>query len=745
MTSRNNWLPKPFVFTPFLRRFTDEKSRDIAETRELLANVAARHRACIWSGKDSIQYLTETVMEGLAVEPPRETRRSCYNFAKALFELEKPIFQTVSDVDVAKLSLQELVDLRRFLRSQEHFLDHAEDAIDTLVGRVQGIIEAINSELPGLDAPSPFTVPLVHLMPNPGWLVERIVGTTSVEDVEKFGLFAEVGSVIDDNINAAYKINPDSPPKRKLPSISDKTEDEDWGPQEVTDKFLKNTPFHDLLMAPLPLKFDLETRFSHVHVVGGSGAGKTQLLQNLILNDLQAEDPPTLIVVDSQGDLINKLSRLDLFRPGSGALAGKLTLISPRDIDHPPAINIFDVRRDRLSGYAPAMREQVVAGVIQTFDYLFTGLLGADLTAKQSVLFRFVARLMLALPETMGRNATILDMMNLMDDPAPYREAIISLPPIQRSFFERDFQATSFRQTKEQIRYRLQAILENPTLERLFTSERTKIDFFTEMNEGRVILIDTAKDFLKGSSAHFGRIFISLVLQAALERASIPESKRKPTFLIVDEAADYFDDNIDDLLTQVRKYSVGCLFAHQFLDQCTSSLRSSLAANTSTKLCSSLSVSDARAMAPELRTTPERILKQKKLHFSCFIRGVTPEAINVPVEVGKLERQPKLSHADYQTLLEKNRARVSLTKADLNTGDDARDPKAATPKPEPSSPGAHPWARPPEDTNRARGKDDASNSTPKSANSSAAPRPSATKPTKPNKPQVDPDDSASDW
>jgi hypothetical protein len=51
--------------------------------------------------------------------------------------------------------------------------------------------------------------------------------------------------------------------------------------------------------------------------------------------------------------------------------------------------------------------------VIQTFDYLFAGLLGADLTAKQGVFFRFVARLMLALPEIMGRNATILDMIAL--------------------------------------------------------------------------------------------------------------------------------------------------------------------------------------------------------------------------------------------------------------------------------------------------------------------------------------------
>ncbi len=92
-----------------------------------------------------------------------------------------------------------------------------------------------------------------------------------------------------------------------------------------------------------------------MHVVGGSGAGKTTLLQNLILHDLHSEDRPALIIIDSQGDLINKISRLALFDPDDGPLAGRLVLISPKDIKHPPAVNIFDVNRERLGSYGRAM------------------------------------------------------------------------------------------------------------------------------------------------------------------------------------------------------------------------------------------------------------------------------------------------------------------------------------------------------------------------------------------------------
>lgn len=129
---------------------------------------------------------------------------------------------------------------------------------------------------------------------------------------------------------------------------------------------------------------------------------------------------------------------------------------------------------------------------------------------------------------------------------------------------------------------------------------------------------------------------------------------------IVDEAADYFDSNMDDLLTEARKYKLGCVFAHQFLDQATSSLRSSLAANTSIKMAAGISMSDARALAPDLRTAPDFILSQPRLSFAAHIRNVTPQTVSIPIPVGELESQPRLTDKEYERLRELNRLRVSL-------------------------------------------------------------------------------------
>jgi hypothetical protein len=646
---------KPSAFTPFFRRFTDEKARDLDETKALYARVKQLHLASTYKDFEGRIAIGTDVYVQFRDQVPQAILPIFTQCMDEILQMESPIFQLPQE-NFAHLSLKEATTLRRFLRAKEYFHQHEAKVLPILQDGLALIFCALAGMLPQTFDPSPFTIPLVYALPDPKTFMDQLMGELNKDRYKDAGLFVDLFNQLWFNACEVSGIADPYEPKKpiKLPSTSDLRLD------EAVEAYFKGTPFYDFFLAPIPLKFTYEERFSHMHVLGGSGAGKTTLLQNLILNDLLSDDPPSLVVVDSQGDLIQKLSHLAVFDPNSGPLADRLVLITPKDIKHPPALNIFDVKQDRLGGYDEIAKEQVVAGVIQTFDYLFAGLLGADLTAKQGVLFRFVARLLLALPETLGRNATILDMMQLMDDVTPYQAAIASLPPIQRQFFERDFASKTFDQTKEQIRYRLNAILENPTFARLFTAPDTKIDIFETLNNGGIILVDTAKDFLKGSSGHFGRIIISLVLQAVLERAVIPEHARKPTFLIVDEAAAYFDSNIDDFLTEARKYKCGCIFAHQFLDQATSSLRASLAANTAIKFAGGASTRDARALASDMRTSAEFILSQPRLHFAAHIRGITPNAVSIPIPVGALEAEPRLSKDAYERLLQANRRKVSM-------------------------------------------------------------------------------------
>ena len=632
---------RPSTYTPLFRRFDNEKAKELEETRRLYQSVKLQQDA------SNVDYISISKLVYPVYRHLPEDLVYIFNKVLGTILLNEPYLVELPPLALDRMNLQEFVEYRNLLYAKEYFFKNELALQDVMAEALQNILGGIAQRLPEFEAPSPFTIPLMYLIPDAKMLIDEI--HNSFLHYRREELFNRVADQFYENyceVSGRTDRNSSRPP---LQAASQNPRPLDT----VAEGYLFNTPFLDLYRMPVPLKLTHEDRFSHMHIVGGTGAGKTTLIENLILHDICADDPPSIVLIDPHSDLVRKLFRADL------GIEDRVILIDPRDIQYPPAINPFAINRERLDSYDEATREQVTAGVIQTFSYLFGSLFNLDLTGKQSVFFRYCVRLLLSLPDTMGRNATIIDMLNLMADDTPYRAAIKTLPDIQREFFERDFKSKTFQTTKEQIRYRLQAIIENPTMARLFTATETKVDLFTEMNRGAIILVDTAKDFLKDNSAVYGQLLISLVLQAVIERAAIAESQRKPTFLYVDEAASFFSSNIDDLLTEARKFKTGLVLAHQYMEQASSSLKASLAANTNIKLASGLSASDARMMAPDMRTTPDFILGQPKLQFATHIRNVTPSAVSIPISpAGAL---PLLSDEALAALIARNRATTSVT------------------------------------------------------------------------------------
>jgi len=492
------------------------------------------------------------------------------------------------------------------------------------------------------------TIPLYDLLPPLAILMPEIILPFITEDVSSHNLFK--------GFRAQYD--------RNVPNAKERPKDFKGSNLQFIQKYLNGTPFSELFQVPIPFTIPQHTRFEHTHIVAGPGHGKTQTLQNLIAGDLTADHPPALVVIDSQGDLIRKIERLALFAPDA-QLADRLVIIDPTDTKHPPALNLFDIDRSRFATYDEAAREQIENGTIELYDYIFGSLLGAELTQKQSVIFRYLARLMLSIP-----NATIHDLVRLLQDPTPYLHHVEALPAGARSFFETEFNdRKEFAATKKQILRRLWGILEQPSFERMFTQPKNRIDMFDALNTGKILLVNTAKDFLKAErSSLFGRTFIALTLQAALERAPIPEKDRRPAFLVIDEAHEYFDQNIDELLTQARKYKVGLVLAHQYLDQLTPSLRASLAATTSIKMAGGVSDKDARALAGDMRANPDFIAAQRKTEqqttFATYVRNLTTSgAISLAVPFFTLEGMATMSDADHAELRAKNRARYTTPAA----------------------------------------------------------------------------------
>jgi hypothetical protein len=650
-------------------------AREIRDTAELYAKVSAAYASHpLAAADDRNRFVDDMVFEVCSRRdgwPLPQLIEATGQMIEDLL-LAEGLAHLPEVTSIETLTMDEGVALRGQLWRLNRFLSDWDRLSALWRDKVIGLASGILAELPhslftqaatDSDTGQPMlsSVPLIDLCGESAKVIERTMATFFDSDIADAHLFESVRERLERNLCDASGI-PYERRRDSGKSVVTPTGHEVASNSELSATYLRATPLAAFFATPVPFTIPLAVRFEHTHILAGSGHGKTQTLQHLILSDLGLADRPGLVIIDSQGDMIRKLSRLAAFDP-AGALAESLIIIDPSDVEHPPALNMFDVNFERLGHYSAAAREQILNGVIELYDYMFGSLLGAELTQKQSVIFRYIARLMLNIP-----GSTIHTLIELMTDATPYLRYIANLPPGARMFFETEFPHKSFTDTKRQIQRRLWGILENPTFERMLTAPRNRIDMFEALNSGKIVLVNTAKDFLKAERSSFlGRFFIALTLQAALERAALSERERRPAFLYIDEAADYFDSNIDDLLTQARKYHLGVVFSHQYLGQLSPALHSSIAANTSIKMAGGISDRDARSVAPDMRTTPTFINGQRKrehgTQFACHIRNHTMSALSLSIPFGSLERQERMSDQAFRKLIGDNRSRISMAAA----------------------------------------------------------------------------------
>jgi len=580
----------------------------------------------------------------------------------------EPVWPVI-DTDIA-----EAVHFRTFLARRRRWSADYDGTFGIARERLFALYDTVYAALPPScfedrgDQTSDFDMPLIEALDRPGETIEALTECLYSDETLRREIFVPVRDQIVSNMVAASGFGPDTDLRTVWPRRIHPTDQRGKSPVELADLYLKHTPLRSLLELPVPFHIPKASRFEHAHVLGGTGHGKTQLLQRMIHADLVAAqtEKRSVVVIDSQGDMLDRLMRLDLFSPEHpNSLADRLIVIDPADVAFPPSLNLFDAKLDRLTEYGPADRERVLNGVVELYETFFGEMLGAELTQKQGVVFRYLARLLLSID-----GATIHTLMQLMEDGRAFKPQMEQLDGSARHFFETEFFHPSFAATKKQILRRLWGVLSTPAFERMFAQRANKLDLFEAMQDGKIILVSTAKDLLKQEgSALFGRFFIAMLAQATLERSTVLAEERTPTFIYVDEAQEYFDDTVETLLTQGRKFRVGLTMAHQALDQISPRLRAIFHANTALKFAGGLSNKDARAFADELHTTTDFIERMKRgdgrTEFAAWVRHETPHAIRLTVPLGHLERQPTLTDEELDALVARNRARYCGTLADI--------------------------------------------------------------------------------
>lgn len=335
-----------------------------------------------------------------------------------------------------------------------------------------------------------------------------------------------------------------------------------------------------------------EDRFHHVHAIGRTGTGKSTLLETLAAQDIRRGHG--LAVVDPHGDLVERL------RESVPPLrADNLIYLDPASGVHPFRYNpIHKVRSDKIPLAA--------SGVLEAFKKIW----GKSWGVRMEHILRNSVHALIEYGD-----ATLPDILRLFND-KEFRAAVLRRVENEqvRRFWEEEFAKWSPPYRQEAIgpiQNKVGAFLADQRLYGLFTAKAQELSIRQVMDKGKILLVNLSKGELGEDSANLlGALLVSTISLAAFSRAELAEDTRKDFFVYLDEFQNFTTLAVANMVSELRKYRVGLVLAHQHLAQLEDDVRHAVLGNVGTLISFRLGAEDARVISRELapRFEPEDLL-----------------------------------------------------------------------------------------------------------------------------------------
>jgi type IV secretory pathway TraG/TraD family ATPase VirD4 len=369
----------------------------------------------------------------------------------------------------------------------------------------------------------------------------------------------------------------------------------------------------------MPIRIRGTDRKSHCHVIGKTGVGKSTLLGDLCVQDL--EHGSGFALIDPHGDVAEYVGgRAHQFR------------IDPIVLD--PVRPALDL------GYNPLRRVRddriplAASGLLDTFRKLWPDAWGVRMEhVLRCSLYTLLERSGSTLPDILRLYAN--------DD---FRREVTSRTrnPVVRAFWRDEFEQYQPRYRAEvvaPIQNKLGALLADPTLYRILVNPKVDLHFRQIMDEGGVLIVNLAKGRLgEDSSATLGSLLVSTIGLAALSRADSPPESRRPFSLYVDEFQSFTTLAFANMMSELRKYGLGLTLAHQHFHQLDPDVRHAVLGNAGTLISFRVGPEDAHILAQEFQPTfgVEDLLSLPNRHF--YLRLMIDGSPSRPFSAVTLDR-----------------------------------------------------------------------------------------------------------
>lgn len=354
-------------------------------------------------------------------------------------------------------------------------------------------------------------------------------------------------------------------------------------------------------------------RRQHVYILGKSGTGKSVLMFNMIIQNIQNGDG--VCVVDPHGELVEGV--LSAIPPER---MKDVVYFNPADADYHIGFNVLEL-------IDPQYKHLVASGLMGIFTKIWANAWSARMEY-------ILNNCILALLDTPG--TTLLGIPRMLVD-KDYRQKIISnlKDPVIKAFWVHEYEAWQDKFRNEAIapiQNKVGQFLSTSIIRNVVGQSKSTINIFDIMNESKIFLVNVSKGRIgEDNSGLLGGMIITKIQLAAMERVRIPEEYRKDFYLYVDEFQNFVTDAFAGILSEARKYRLNLTVAHQYTAQLisdkSSAVRDAVFGNVGTMIVFRVGSDDAEFLEKEFdpEFTPQDIvnLPNYKIYLKLMIDGVT--------------------------------------------------------------------------------------------------------------------------
>ena len=311
-----------------------------------------------------------------------------------------------------------------------------------------------------------------------------------------------------------------------------------------------------------------EDRRRHTYIIGQTGTGKSVMLQNLAMQDLEAGKG--FCMIDPHGETIDKLL---MFIPKNRV--DDVVIFDPGDRSRPLALNMLEYNLDR-----PEEKTFIINELLAIFNQLF------DKMSMGPMFERYMrGTLNLLMDDAANEPATLMEIPRVFND-EEFRRRKLSRSNNQPviDFWTKEVPKTSGDQSlgnfAPYISSKFDGFTSNDYIRPIIGQTKSSFNFREAMDEQKIILVNLSKGKIGDlSSQLLGMVIIGKILQAALSRVDIDEKSRSDFYLYIDEFQNYTTDSIATILSEARKYRLNLVIAHQFIAQLKDNIRESVFGN----------------------------------------------------------------------------------------------------------------------------------------------------------------------